>query len=33
MSISSTKKKRKKDIEIGDFVKETVTSKGKKKVW
>jgi len=31
MSISTTKKKKKKDIEIGDFVKETVSSKGKKK--
>ena len=28
---STTKKKRKKDIEIGDHVKETVTSKGKKR--
>jgi hypothetical protein len=31
MSISSTKKKKKRDIEIGDFVKETASSKGKKK--
>lgn len=31
MSIFSTKKKKKKDIEIGDFVKETASSKGKKK--
>jgi len=31
MSISTTKKKKKRDIEIGDFVKETVSSKGKKK--
>ena len=31
MSISSTKKKRNKDIEIGDFVKETVTANGKKR--
>ncbi|OUU12066.1 MAG: hypothetical protein CBC00_03090 [Verrucomicrobia bacterium TMED40] len=28
---STTKKKRKRDIEIGDHVKETVTSKGKKR--
>lgn len=31
MSFSTKKKKKKKDIEIGDHVKETVSSKGKKR--
>jgi hypothetical protein len=31
MAIGAKKKKKKKEIEIGDFVKETVSSKGKKR--
>ena len=31
MAIGSKNKKKKKEIEIGDFVRETVSSKGKKR--
>ena len=33
MAIGSKKKKKKKEIEIGDFVRETRFLKRKKKVW